>query len=64
MSKGKILIVDDLHPAFKIAAEEMGFEVDDLPLIKKEEVLQILPPSSSPPRLTLDREVLLGHGQD
>lgn len=43
MSKGKILIVDDLHPAFKIAAEEMGFEVDDLPLIKKEEVLQILP---------------------
>lgn len=43
MNKGKILIVDDLHPAFKIAAEEMGFEVDDLPLIKKEEVLQILP---------------------
>lgn len=39
MSKGKILIVDDLHPAFKIAAEAMGFEVDDLPLIKKEEVL-------------------------
>ncbi len=38
----KILIVDDLHPAFKIAAEEMGFEVDDFPLIKKEEVLKIL----------------------
>ncbi|HET8828432.1 MAG TPA: 2-hydroxyacid dehydrogenase [Pelobium sp.] len=38
----KILIVDDLHPAFKIAAEEMGFEVDDRPLIKKEEVLAIL----------------------
>ncbi|MBK0384305.1 phosphoglycerate dehydrogenase [Pedobacter sp. SD-b] len=38
----KILIVDDLHPAFKIAAEEMGFEVDDLPLIKKEKVLEIL----------------------
>ena len=38
----KILIVDDLHPAFKLAAEDMGFEVDDLPLIKKEEVLEIL----------------------
>ena len=37
----KILIVDDLHPAFKLAAEDMGFEVDDLPLIKKEEVLKI-----------------------
>ncbi|MBD3749093.1 MAG: phosphoglycerate dehydrogenase [Sphingobacteriales bacterium] len=43
MSKGKILIVDDLHPAFKIATEVMGFEVDDFPLIKKEEVLEILP---------------------
>lgn len=39
MSRGKILIVDDLHPAFKTAAEALGFEVDDLPLIKKEEVL-------------------------
>jgi len=39
----KILIVDDLHPAFKLAAEDMGFEVNDLPLIKKEEVLKILP---------------------
>ncbi len=38
----KILIVDDLHPAFKLAAQEMGFEVDDRPLIKKEEVLAIL----------------------
>ncbi len=38
----KILVVDDLHPAFKIAAEEMGYEVDDRPLIKKEEVLEIL----------------------
>jgi D-3-phosphoglycerate dehydrogenase len=39
----KILIIDDLHPAFKLAAEDLGFEVDDLPLIKKEEVLKILP---------------------
>ncbi|RKD20170.1 phosphoglycerate dehydrogenase [Pelobium manganitolerans] len=38
----KILIVDDLHPAFKLEAEGMGFEVDDLPLIKKAEVLEIL----------------------
>lgn len=38
----KILIVDDLHPAFKLAAEKMGFEVDDRPLIKKEDVLAIL----------------------
>lgn len=38
----KILIVDDLHPAFKIAAEALGFEVDDRPLIKKDEVLAIL----------------------
>lgn len=38
----KILIVDDLHPAFKLAAEDMGFVVDDRPLIKKDEVLAIL----------------------
>ena len=41
-NNNKILIVDDLHPAFKLAAEDMGFEVDDLPFIKKEEVLKIL----------------------
>jgi D-3-phosphoglycerate dehydrogenase len=34
--------VDDLHPAFKIAAEQIGFEVDDQPFIKKEKVLEIL----------------------
>ena len=38
----KILIVDDLHPAFKNEAIDLGYEVDDFPLIKKEEVLQIL----------------------
>jgi D-3-phosphoglycerate dehydrogenase len=42
MSRGKILIVDDLHPAFKIVAEQIGFEVDDQPFIKKEKVLEIL----------------------
>jgi D-3-phosphoglycerate dehydrogenase len=40
--KGKILIVDDLHPVFKERAIAMGFEVDDLPLITREETLTIL----------------------
>ncbi len=31
-----------MHPAFKIAAEQIGFEVDDQPNIKKEKVLEIL----------------------
>ncbi len=39
----KILIADHLHPAFKLAAQDFGFEVDDFPEIKKEEVLKILP---------------------
>jgi D-3-phosphoglycerate dehydrogenase len=38
MSK-KILIVDDLHPAFAEKARELGFEVDDKPLITREETL-------------------------
>ena len=38
----KILIVDDLHPAFKNGAVDLGYEVDDFPNIKKTEVLQIL----------------------
>ena len=37
--KGKILIVDDLHPAFKIRAAELGYQVDDLPKITREETL-------------------------
>jgi D-3-phosphoglycerate dehydrogenase len=40
--KGKILIVDDLHPVFKERAIALGFEVDDLPLITREETLTIL----------------------
>jgi D-3-phosphoglycerate dehydrogenase len=35
----KILIVDDLHPAFKIQAEALGYEVDDLPLITRAETM-------------------------
>jgi D-3-phosphoglycerate dehydrogenase len=38
MSK-KILIIDDLHPAFSEKARELGFEVDDRPLITRSETL-------------------------
>jgi D-3-phosphoglycerate dehydrogenase len=37
--KGKILIVDDLHPAFKDRALQLGYEVDDLPKITRAETL-------------------------
>jgi D-3-phosphoglycerate dehydrogenase len=37
--KGKILIVDDLHPAFKDRAAQLGYEVDDLPKITRAETL-------------------------
>ena len=39
MNKGRILIVDDLHPAFKQFAMEMGYDVDDLPMITRAETL-------------------------
>ena len=38
----KILIVDDLHPIFKEKAVQLGFEVDDRPLINREETLKII----------------------
>jgi D-3-phosphoglycerate dehydrogenase len=39
----KILIVDDLHPAFKAEkAAALGFEVDDRPLISRAETLAIV----------------------
>ncbi len=41
MSK-KILIVDDLHPAFAEKAIALGFEVDDKPLISRAETLTII----------------------
>lgn len=41
MSK-KILIVDDLHPVFAEKARTLGFEVDDKPLISREETLAII----------------------
>ena len=40
--KGKILIVDDLHPVFKERATAQGFEVDDFPNITRQETLDIL----------------------
>lgn len=38
----KILIADQLHPAFKEEAEKLGFKCDDLPLISREETLRII----------------------
>ena len=38
----RILIVDDLHPAFAEKARELGFEVDDKPLISRDETLAII----------------------
>jgi D-3-phosphoglycerate dehydrogenase len=40
--KGKILIVDDLHPVFKNRAEEQGYQVDDLPEITRAETLAVI----------------------
>lgn len=37
--KGKILIIDDLHPVFKERAVALGYQVDDLPKITREETL-------------------------
>lgn len=39
---GKILIVDDLHPVFKSRAEQLGYEVDDLPEITRAETLAVI----------------------
>lgn len=40
--KGKILIVDDLHPVFEERATAQGFEVDDFPNITRQETLDII----------------------
>ena len=42
MTKGKILIVDDLHPAFKENATAMGYLVDDRPDITRAETISII----------------------
>ncbi|MES2448695.1 MAG: 2-hydroxyacid dehydrogenase [Bacteroidota bacterium] len=38
----KILIIDDLHPAFAEKAKDLGFEVDDRPQITRAETLAII----------------------
>ena len=38
----KILIIDDLHPAFAAQATALGFEVDDKPLITRAETLAVI----------------------
>jgi D-3-phosphoglycerate dehydrogenase / 2-oxoglutarate reductase len=40
--KNKILIIDDLHPAFAEKATALGFEVDDRPLITRAETLAVI----------------------
>lgn len=40
--KGRILIVDDLHPVFKSRAEQSGYEVDELPKITRAETLAVI----------------------
>jgi len=40
--KGRILIVDDLHPVFKECAIAQGYEVDDLPKITRAETLAVI----------------------
>lgn len=40
--KGKILIIDDLHPEFKERAILAGYEVDDLPQITRAETLAVI----------------------
>ena len=42
MHKGKILIVDNLHPSFKESAEKSGFTCDDQPLFTREQTLDAL----------------------
>ena len=38
----RILIVDDLHPAFKDKAIELGYEVEDKPLITRAETMAVI----------------------
>ena len=39
MDKPKLLIVDDLHPAFKQKAEALGYQCDDQPQLSREQAL-------------------------
>lgn len=62
MTKGKILIVDDLHPVFKENAAAMGYQVDDRPLITRAETLDIIGDYDGiavRTKFLIDRELLL-----
>lgn len=57
----KILIADHLHPAFKIEAEKLGYECDDMPLVTRDETLRILRDYAGiaiRTRFLIDREVI------
>ena len=42
MNKPKILVADELHPAFKQGAQDLGFDVIDVPKITREQVLKCI----------------------
>jgi D-3-phosphoglycerate dehydrogenase len=57
----RILIVDDLHPAFKEKAAALGYEVDDRPLITRAETLAIISQYSGiavRTKFLIDKEIL------
>ncbi|WP_237487909.1 NAD(P)-dependent oxidoreductase [Hufsiella arboris] len=57
----KFLIADDLHPAFKEAVQSFGFDVDDLPLITRQEALENLSAYAGlaiRSKFNIDKEVL------
>lgn len=61
MYKGKILIIDDLHPVFKEQAEALGYEVSDQPHITRAETLAVISEFNGiavRTKFQIDREVL------
>ena len=59
--KERILIADHLHPAFKEEAEKLGYICDDMPLVSREETLQILKDYSGiaiRTKFLIDREII------
>jgi D-3-phosphoglycerate dehydrogenase len=59
--KGKILIVDDLHPVFKNRVEQLGYEVDDLPNITRAETMAAIAEydgSAVRTKFRIDKELL------
>jgi D-3-phosphoglycerate dehydrogenase len=57
----RILIADHLHPAFKIELQELGYVCDDLPMISRSEILEVLKNYSGiavRTRFQVDRELI------